>query len=51
VLQGDVPNPIQPPSGCHFHPRCPRVMDRCRQEAPLLKEVMPGHVAACHLND
>jgi oligopeptide transport system ATP-binding protein len=51
VLQGDVPNPIQPPSGCHFHPRCPRAMDRCAQEAPLLKEVAPGHLAACHLND
>ena len=51
VLEGDVPNPIRPPSGCHFHPRCPRVMERCRSEAPLLKEVAPGHVAACHLND
>ncbi|HSC01123.1 MAG TPA: oligopeptide/dipeptide ABC transporter ATP-binding protein, partial [Burkholderiaceae bacterium] len=51
VLQGDVPNPIRPPSGCHFHPRCPRVMQRCRTEAPLLREVSPGHRAACHLND
>jgi len=51
VLQGDVPNPVRPPSGCHFHPRCPRVMERCRTEAPLLREVSPGHLAACHLND
>jgi len=51
VLQGDVPNPVRPPSGCHFHPRCPRVMERCRTEAPLLREVAPGHLAACHLND
>ena len=51
VLEGDVPNPIRPPQGCHFHPRCPRAFERCSREAPLLKEVMPGHVAACHLND
>jgi len=50
VLQGDVPNPIQPPAGCHFHPRCPHAMERCRSEAPLLREVAPGHLAACHLN-
>jgi oligopeptide transport system ATP-binding protein len=50
VLQGDVPNPIRPPSGCHFHPRCPHAMDRCRAEAPVLREVSPGHLAACHLN-
>ena len=51
VLEGDVPNPIRPPSGCHFHPRCPRAFERCSREAPLLKEIAPGHVAACHLND
>jgi oligopeptide transport system ATP-binding protein len=50
VLQGDVPNPINPPAGCHFHPRCPKVMDRCRTEAPLLREIAPGRQAACHLN-
>jgi len=50
VLQGDVPNPIRPPSGCHFHPRCPHVMERCRKEAPLLREIAPGRMAACHLN-
>jgi oligopeptide transport system ATP-binding protein len=51
VLQGDVPNPIRPPAGCHFHPRCPHVMDRCRVETPLLREIEPGRKAACHLND
>ena len=51
VLQGDVPNPIRPPSGCHFHPRCPHAMERCRREAPHLKAVATGHLAACHLND
>jgi oligopeptide transport system ATP-binding protein len=50
VLQGDVPNPMRPPAGCHFHPRCPRAMDRCRVEAPLLREIAPGRKAACHLN-
>ena len=50
VLQGDVPNPIRPPAGCHFHPRCPHAMERCRVESPQLREVAPGHVAACHLN-
>ncbi|HTQ77017.1 MAG TPA: ABC transporter ATP-binding protein [Burkholderiales bacterium] len=51
VLQGDVPSPVRPPSGCHFHPRCPKAMPRCSQEAPLLREVARGRVAACHLND
>ncbi|MBK8764648.1 MAG: ABC transporter ATP-binding protein [Burkholderiaceae bacterium] len=51
VLQGDVPNPINPPKGCHFHPRCPKAMERCKVEAPLLREIAPGRVAACHLND
>jgi oligopeptide/dipeptide ABC transporter ATP-binding protein len=49
VLQGDVPSPINPPSGCHFHTRCPYAMERCRVEAPRLLEVTPGHWAACHL--
>jgi oligopeptide transport system ATP-binding protein len=51
VLKGDVPSPVRPPPGCHFHTRCPRAFDRCRVEAPLLKKVMDGHLAACHLND
>jgi oligopeptide/dipeptide ABC transporter ATP-binding protein len=49
VLQGDVPSPITPPSGCHFHPRCPYALARCRSEPPLMREVAPGHFAACHL--
>ena len=48
VLEGDVPSPIHPPSGCHFHPRCPRAKEQCRGEAPLLRELAPGHLAACH---
>ncbi len=48
-LQGDVPDPINRPSGCHFHTRCPYAEERCRVEEPALKEVAPGHLAACHL--
>ena len=51
VLKGDVPSPINPPSGCHFHTRCPYVFERCRSEEPLLKPVAPGQDAACHLHD
>jgi oligopeptide/dipeptide ABC transporter ATP-binding protein len=51
ILTGDVPSPINPPSGCHFHARCPYAMPRCRVEPPALREVVPGHVAACHLHD
>ncbi len=49
VLQGDVPSPIKPPPGCHFHTRCPYVMDQCKVECPPLVEVKSGHWAACHL--
>ena len=51
ILTGDVPSPISPPSGCHFHTRCPYATARCKAEAPVLREIMPGHVAACHLHD
>ena len=51
ILQGDVPSPINPPPGCHFHSRCPYATERCRTEEPKLREVQPGHVAACHLHD
>ncbi len=51
ILQGDVPSPINPPSGCHFHARCPYAMARCRTESPPLREVVPGHLTACHLHD
>jgi peptide/nickel transport system ATP-binding protein len=49
ILTGDVPSPINPPSGCRFHTRCPFVFDRCRTEEPLLRPVGAGHVSACHL--
>ncbi len=48
VLEGDVPSPIHPPSGCHFHPRCPRAQARCRSEAPVLQEMSSQHQVACH---
>jgi len=49
VLSGDVPSPIQPPSGCPFHPRCAMAELRCKTEVPVLREVAPGHQVACHL--
>jgi peptide/nickel transport system ATP-binding protein len=51
VLQGDVPDPANPPKGCYFHPRCLYAKDVCRQDAPPLREVQPGHFAACHFAD
>ncbi|MGE5512272.1 MAG: ABC transporter ATP-binding protein [Bacteroidota bacterium] len=51
ILQGDVPSPIKPPPGCHFHTRCPYAFDRCKVERPLMREVKTGHFAACHLRD
>jgi len=50
VVKGEIPSPLNPPSGCHFHPRCPHAMDRCKVEVPKLREIAPGHVSACHLN-
>src|SRR5688572_17108733 len=49
-IVGEIPSPLAPPSGCHFHPRCPHAMPRCKEQAPALKEVAPGHISACHLN-
>ncbi|MEY4385844.1 MAG: hypothetical protein RLY20_1127 [Verrucomicrobiota bacterium] len=49
MLAGDVPSPIHPPSGCPFHPRCPVAEARCRTDVPALREISPGHWAACHL--
>lgn len=51
AVEGELPSPLNPPTGCHFHPRCPFAMDRCRSETPIKKEVGPGHLSACHLND
>jgi oligopeptide/dipeptide ABC transporter ATP-binding protein len=49
MLTGEVPSPINPPSGCRFHPRCPFAVARCSEEEPQLREVAPGHVVSCHL--
>ncbi|MEJ1160048.1 ABC transporter ATP-binding protein [Prosthecomicrobium sp. N25] len=50
-IRGEIPSPLDPPAGCHFHPRCPHAMARCRSEAPALRPVAGGHLSACHLND
>ena len=50
-VKGEIPSPIDPPSGCYFHPRCPHATERCKTEAPVLKEIGPGRLSACHLND
>jgi len=50
-IVGEIPSPLAPPAGCHFHPRCPQAMARCRSEPPRLREIAPGHLSACHLND
>lgn len=49
ILTGDVPSPINPPSGCRFHTRCPVVVDQCKVDEPAFREVVPGHFVACHL--
>ena len=50
-IEGEIPSPLDPPDGCHFHPRCPHASARCRQEAPALREIAPGWHSACHLNE
>ena len=50
-IKGEIPSPLDPPPGCHFHPRCPQAQDRCRRAAPELEEIAPGHRSACFLND
>jgi oligopeptide transport system ATP-binding protein len=49
VLSGEIPNPMNPPTGCRFHPRCPKAMPHCRTEEPAWREIKPGHFTACHL--
>jgi oligopeptide/dipeptide ABC transporter ATP-binding protein len=49
ALQGDLPSPVHPPSGCHFHTRCPYAVDRCKVESPVLREIAPRQFVACHL--
>ena len=51
MLEGDVPSPINPPKGCHFHTRCPYVEEQCRLKEPPFKEVRQGHSVACHLRE
>jgi peptide/nickel transport system ATP-binding protein len=51
VIDGELPSPIDPPPGCHFHPRCPFAMEKCRTTVPQKREIAPGHFSACHLND
>ena len=50
-VKGEIPSPIDPPPGCHFHPRCQYAIERCRVEQPTLREIAPGRISACHLND
>ncbi len=50
-IEGEIPSPLDPPSGCHFHPRCPFATPKCQQEIPSLKNIAPGHMSACHLNE
>jgi len=49
VVRGEIPSPLAPPPGCHFHPRCPLAVDRCRTEAPAMTAFTPDHLASCHV--
>ncbi|MGK7865880.1 ABC transporter ATP-binding protein [Falsiroseomonas sp. E2-1-a20] len=51
TVKGEIPSPLNPPPGCHFHPRCPHAFDRCRVEVPKLRAIAPDQRSACHLND
>jgi peptide/nickel transport system ATP-binding protein len=51
AIRGEIPSPLAPPPGCHFHPRCPHAMPRCKIDRPVLREIAPGRFSACHLND
>jgi peptide/nickel transport system ATP-binding protein len=50
-IAGEIPSPLHPPHGCHFHPRCPVALARCKTDAPVLREVTPRRFSACHLNE
>jgi peptide/nickel transport system ATP-binding protein len=50
-ISGEIPSPLSPPAGCHFHPRCKFATPRCKSEKPALREIAPAHFSACHLND
>ena len=50
-VKGEIPSPLDPPPGCHFHPRCPHATARCAVERPSLRQITPGRWSACHLND
>ena len=50
-IKGEIPSPLAPPSGCHFHPRCPYAMAKCKDVAPPLDEIAPGRRSDCYLND
>lgn len=50
-VKGEIPSPLDPPPGCHFHPRCPHATERCKMERPVLREIAPKRWSACHLND
>ena len=50
-IKGEIPSPLDPPTGCHFHPRCPFATKRCKEERPALNEIAPGRWSACHLNE
>jgi len=51
AVQGEIPSPLAPPAGCHFHPRCPQAMERCKSLPPVMKAIGAMRYAACHLND
>jgi peptide/nickel transport system ATP-binding protein len=51
AIKGEIPSPLDPPTGCHFHPRCPHATARCAEERPVLKSIAPGRHSACHLNE
>lgn len=50
AIKGEIPSPLNPPSGCHFHPRCPHATEKCKSEKPALREIAPMRLSACHLD-